>query len=77
VVRKVAYWASTSIAALMLSMALTYAYSSGEGPRVWAMPPALLVLLAVSYLTRPRSRSLAAGGPRGPAETGARSRARP
>ena len=39
-----------------LVMAFIAAYVTGEGPQVWAMPPALLALLAVSYLTRPASR---------------------
>jgi hypothetical protein len=43
-------------------MAFISAYSSGEGPQVWSLPPALLVLLIVSYVTRPPSRRLA-GGP--------------
>ena len=118
-VRKIAYWSSTAIVAVMLLFALTYltgneqvvagftksgypqhlrivlgfakpaaaivlllpglallkewayagvtfawvmafiaAYSTGEGANVWSMPPALLVILAVSYLTRPASRRL-------------------
>jgi hypothetical protein len=43
-------------------MAFISAYSSGEGPQIWSMPPALLVLLIVSYVTRPPSRRLI-GGP--------------
>jgi hypothetical protein len=39
-------------------MAFISAYASGEGPLVWSMPPALLVLLIVSYVTRPPSRRL-------------------
>jgi hypothetical protein len=42
-------------------MAFISAYSSGEGPQIWSLPPALLVLLIVSYLTRPRSRRLSGG----------------
>jgi hypothetical protein len=118
-VRKIAYWSSTAIVAVMLLFALTYltgneqvvagftksgypqhlrivlgfakpaaaivlllpglallkewayagatfawvmafiaAYSAGEGASVWSMPPALLVILAVSYVTRPASRRL-------------------
>jgi hypothetical protein len=118
-VRKVTYWVSTSIVALMLTFALSYltgneavvsgfakagypqhlrivlglakpvaavvlilpglvllkewayagvtftwimafisAYASGEGPQIWMVPPALLVLLFVSYFTRPPSRRL-------------------
>jgi DoxX-like family len=44
-------------------MAFISAYSSGEGPQVWSLPPALLLLLAVSYLTRPESRRLRSGVP--------------
>ena len=118
--RKIVYWSSTSIVALMLLMALSYltgseqvvsgfaksgypqhlrivhgldkpaaaivlllpgiallkewayagatfawvmasiaAYASGEGPQIWILPLVLLVLLAVSYVTRPASRRLA------------------
>jgi hypothetical protein len=39
-------------------MAFISAYSSGEGPSVWSLPPVLLALLAVSYATRPASRRL-------------------
>jgi hypothetical protein len=42
-------------------MATIAHYSSGEGPQVWAAPLTLLVLLIVSYLTRPASRRLALG----------------
>ena len=41
-----------------LAMAFVAAYAIGDGPRVWAMPLALLALLIVSYLTRPASRRL-------------------
>jgi DoxX-like protein len=119
-VRKVAYWSSTTIVAVMLLFALTYltgseqvvsgfakagypqhlrivlgiakpvaaivlllpgfallkewayagatfawvmafisAYSVGEGAQIWSLPLGLLVLLAVSYVTRPPSRRLA------------------
>jgi hypothetical protein len=37
-------------------MAFISAYSSGEKPTVWMLPLVLLVLGAVSYLTRPPSR---------------------
>jgi len=120
--RKIAYWTSTAIVAVMLLMALTYltgneqvvsgfakagypqhlrivlgiakpaaavvlllpgfallkewayagvtfawvmafisAYTGGEGVQIWIMPPLLLVLLIVSYVTRPPSRRLTAG----------------
>jgi hypothetical protein len=39
-------------------MAFISAYTGGEGVQVWAMPVVLLTLLAISYLTRPASRSL-------------------
>jgi DoxX-like family len=37
-------------------MALISAVASGEPAQVWIMPPVLLALLFVSYLTRPASR---------------------
>src|SRR5262245_31123997 len=37
-------------------MALITHYTGGDGPKVWVMPAVLLVLLVVSYLTRPPSR---------------------
>jgi hypothetical protein len=39
-------------------MAFISAYSAGDGVQVWGMPLALLVLLIVSYVTRPASRRL-------------------
>jgi hypothetical protein len=42
-----------------LVMAFIAAYAVGDGPQVWAMPLVLLILLVVSYLTRPASRRLA------------------
>ncbi len=39
-------------------MAFISAYSAGESATIWSVPPALLVLLAVSYVTRPASRRL-------------------
>lgn len=50
-------YAGSAITWIMASIA---AYSSGEGPQIWAIPLVLLVLLAVSYVTRPASRSLTA-----------------
>jgi hypothetical protein len=41
-------------------MAFISAYTGGEAMTVWILPVALLVLLIVSYLTRPPSRRLAA-----------------
>ena len=43
-------------------MAFISARASGEGPQVWSLPVVLLVLLAVSYATRPPSRRLTPGG---------------
>jgi hypothetical protein len=42
-----------------LVMAFIAARAVGDGPQVWALPPVLLALLFVSYLTRPASRRLA------------------
>ena len=40
-------------------MAFISAYSGDEGAQIWVMPIVLLVLLGVSYATRPPSRRLA------------------
>ena len=40
-------------------MASISAYSSGEGPQIWVVPLVLLLLLTVSYVTRPPGRRLA------------------
>jgi DoxX-like family len=40
-------------------MAFISAYSGNEGAQIWVMPIVLLVLLGVSYATRPPSRRLA------------------
>ncbi len=45
-------------AAFTWVMAFIAAYTAGEGVQVWSMPLALLVLLIVSYMTRPASRRL-------------------
>src|SRR5262245_23943898 len=37
-------------------MAFMSAYSSGEAAQVWSLPPILLALLTVSYVTRPPTR---------------------
>jgi hypothetical protein len=39
-------------------MAFISAYSTGEGLQVWSLPLGLLVLLIVSYLTRPANRRM-------------------
>jgi DoxX-like family len=44
-------------------MASISAYSAGEGMKVWIMPVVLLILLIVSYVTRPPSRRLILSSP--------------
>ena len=39
-------------------MAFISGWSSGEGPMAWSMPPLLLAVLAISYVTRPSNRRL-------------------
>ena len=46
-------------------MAFISAYSAEDGVQVWSLPLALLVLLIVSYVTRPPSRRLIVGSPAG------------
>jgi len=43
-------------------MAFISAYTGGEGAQAWAVPPVLLALLFVSYVTRPASRRLTPSG---------------
>src|SRR6266498_3228018 len=50
-------WAYACVAFTWV-MAFIAAYTGGEGPQVWSMPLALLVLLIVSYATRPAGRRL-------------------
>ena len=45
-------------AAITWAMAVIAHYSSGDGPQVWSVPLVLLLLLIVSYVTRPASRRL-------------------
>jgi hypothetical protein len=52
-------WAYAGVAFAWV-MAFISARASGEGPEVWSVPPILLVLLAVSYVTRPAGRRVAA-----------------
>ncbi|HEV2017199.1 MAG TPA: DoxX family protein [Gemmatimonadaceae bacterium] len=52
-------WAYAGVT-FALVMAFISAYSSGEGVKVWIMPLVLLVLVAVSYVTRPPSRRVIA-----------------
>ena len=47
-------------------MAFISAFLSGEGPGTLILPPALLVLLAISYVTRPPSRRVKAVASSGP-----------
>src|SRR3954469_19925889 len=48
-------WAYAGVT-FALVMAFISAYTSGEPATTWILPPILLVLLAVSYFTRPASR---------------------
>jgi hypothetical protein len=45
-------------AAFAWGMAVIAHYSAGDGVQVWSLPLALLVLLVVSYVTRPAGRRL-------------------
>ena len=45
-------------ATITWSMAVIAHYSAGDGVQVWSVPLTLLVLLFVSYVTRPPSRRL-------------------
>jgi DoxX-like family len=45
-------------AAFAWVMAFSAHYSAGDGPQIWTIPLVLLVLLSVSYVTRPASRRL-------------------
>jgi DoxX-like family len=47
-------------AAFAWTMATIAHYSAGDGPKGWSFPLMLLVLLVVSYVTRPASRRLSA-----------------
>ena len=50
-------WAYAGVT-FALVMAFISAYLSGEAPKTWMLPPLLLILLAISYVTRPPSRRL-------------------
>jgi hypothetical protein len=50
-------WAYACVAFTWL-MAFIAAYGAGEGVQVWIMPPILLLLLVLSYVTRPANRRL-------------------
>ena len=47
-------------AAFAWVMAVVAHYSAGDGVQIWAIPLVLLVLLIVSYMSRPASRRLGA-----------------
>jgi hypothetical protein len=51
-------WAYAGVT-FALVMAFISAVLSGEGAATWILPPSLLVLLAISYVTRPPSRRVA------------------
>src|SRR5262249_60481602 len=52
-------WAYTG-ATFAWTMAFIANYAAGEGPPGWGLPPILLALLMVSYVSRPASRRLGA-----------------
>lgn len=49
-------YAGATITWIMASLA---AYASGEAPGIWTIPLGLLIVLAVSYVSRPPDRRLA------------------
>jgi DoxX-like family len=51
-------WAYTGVAFAWI-MAFISAYASGEPVQILMLPPALLALLLVSYVTRPSTRRMA------------------
>jgi hypothetical protein len=53
-------WAYAGVT-FALVMAFISAFLSGEGAQTWILPPTLLVLLAISYVTRPPSRRVMSG----------------
>ena len=55
-------WAYAGVT-FALVMAFIAARASGESVQTWILPPVLLALLIVSYLTRPPSRRLTPGLP--------------
>ena len=57
-------WAYAGVA-FTWAMAVIAHYSSGDGVQIWSVPLTLLVLLIVSYVTRPPSRRLISGSPFG------------
>ena len=57
-------WAYAGVT-FALVMATISAYLSGDGVKAWSLPLALLVLVAVSYVTRPPSRRAIFSNPSG------------
>ena len=53
-------WAYAGVT-FALVMATISAYLSGDGVRTWSLPLGILVLVFVSYVTRPASRRLVSG----------------
>jgi len=53
-------WAYAGVS-FALIMAFISARASGEPAQIWVMPPILLLLLLVSYITRPQGRRLNSG----------------
>ena len=58
-------WAYAGVT-FALVMAFISAFLSGEGVGTLILPPMLLVLLAISYVTRPPSRRVTASAASGP-----------
>jgi hypothetical protein len=50
-------WAYAGVT-FALVMAFISGYLSGDGVKAWGLPPVLLALLAVSYVTRPPGRTV-------------------
>ena len=57
-------WAYAGVT-FALVMAFISAYTVGEPAKTWILPPVLLILLGISYFTRPASRRVVSGSPSG------------
>jgi len=55
--RRLKEWAYAGVTFAWI-MAFIANFAAGESPQVWALPPILLALLLVSYVTRPDQRRL-------------------
>jgi hypothetical protein len=55
-------WAYAGAAFTWVMASISH-YSAGDGVQVWSVPLALLVLLIISYVTRPPSRRVMLGRP--------------